>query len=137
MVAWRSFVQAGREDFHGARPRLIGLVESPSEGLFEGGILLGIAPKTLSPSACRWFGRKWRRGQDSNLQALSGGGFQDRCTTNYATPPHTALTWDYIADGLKRSTDDPSKRTKSRALASFRDCMDIPSQLDLRCQKDG
>ena len=30
---------------------------------------------------------RWRRGQDSNLQALSGGGFQDRCTTNYATPP--------------------------------------------------
>src|ERR1051326_1411430 len=23
----------------------------------------------------------WRRGQDSNLQALSGGGFQDRCIT--------------------------------------------------------
>ena len=133
MVAWRSFVQAGREDFHGARPRLIGLVESPSEGLFEGGILLGIAPKTLSPSALPM---AWKI-QDSNLQALSGGGSQDRCTTNYATPPHTALTWDYIADGLKRSTDDPSKRTKSRALASFRDCMDIPSQLDLRCQKDG
>ena len=31
--------------------------------------------------------RKWRRGQDSNLQALAGGGFQDRCITNYATPP--------------------------------------------------
>ena len=30
----------------------------------------------------------WRRGQDSNLQALAGGGFQDRCITNYATPPH-------------------------------------------------
>ncbi len=33
----------------------------------------------------------WRRGQDSNLQALSGGGFQDRCTTNYATPPQHRL----------------------------------------------
>ena len=31
--------------------------------------------------------RKWRRGQDSNLHDLSVGGFQDRCTTNYATPP--------------------------------------------------
>src|SRR5437660_10134734 len=31
--------------------------------------------------------KKWRRGQDSNLQALAGGGFQDRCITNYATPP--------------------------------------------------
>src|SRR6266511_867865 len=30
---------------------------------------------------------KWRRGQDSNLHILSDGGFQDRCTTNYATPP--------------------------------------------------
>jgi hypothetical protein len=30
---------------------------------------------------------EWRRGQDSNLQALAGGGFQDRCITNYATPP--------------------------------------------------
>ena len=29
----------------------------------------------------------WRRGQDSNLHDLSVGGFQDRCTTNYATPP--------------------------------------------------
>lgn len=31
--------------------------------------------------------KKWRRGQDSNLHDLSVGGFQDRCTTNYATPP--------------------------------------------------
>jgi hypothetical protein len=31
--------------------------------------------------------RKWRRGQDSNLQALSGGSFQDYCITNYATSP--------------------------------------------------
>ncbi len=36
--------------------------------------------------------KKWRRGQDSNLHALSGGGFQDRCTTNYATPPN--LVWN-------------------------------------------
>src|SRR5882762_8254461 len=34
--------------------------------------------------------RKWRRGQDSNLHDLSVGGFQDRCTTNYATPPRVA-----------------------------------------------
>ncbi len=33
---------------------------------------------------------KWRRGQDSNLHDLSVGGFQDRCTTNYATPPRLA-----------------------------------------------
>ena len=31
---------------------------------------------------------KWRRRQDSNLQARKGGGFQDRCITNYATSPH-------------------------------------------------
>src|SRR5712691_4709000 len=38
----------------------------------------------------------WRRGQDSNLQALSGGGFQDRCTTNYATPPNTIESDDNL-----------------------------------------
>ncbi len=32
----------------------------------------------------------WRRGQDSNLQARKGGGFQDHCVTNYATPPKSA-----------------------------------------------
>ncbi len=30
---------------------------------------------------------KWRRGQDSNLQARKGGSFQDYCITNYATSP--------------------------------------------------
>lgn len=35
--------------------------------------------------------RAWRRGQDSNLQALSGGGFQDRCITDYATPPRQKI----------------------------------------------
>ena len=33
------------------------------------------------------FLRSWRRRQDSNLQAREGGGFQDRCITNYATSP--------------------------------------------------
>ena len=36
----------------------------------------------------------WRRGQDSNLHILSDGGFQDRCTTNYATPPRLG-SWNY------------------------------------------
>lgn len=31
---------------------------------------------------------KWRREQDSNLQALTGGSFQDYCITNYAISPH-------------------------------------------------
>jgi hypothetical protein len=43
---------------------------------------------------------EWRRGQDSNLQALAGGGFQDRCITNYATPPNCAG----CDDSLGRST---------------------------------
>src|SRR5689334_19068996 len=55
-----------------------------------------LACSKLSESATRettklswvWFLRKWRRGQDSNLHILSDGGFQDRCTTNYATPPN-------------------------------------------------
>src|SRR5205809_5121527 len=34
----------------------------------------------------------WRMGQDSNLHILSDGGFQDRCTTNYATPPQFKLS---------------------------------------------
>ncbi len=29
----------------------------------------------------------WRREQDSNLQALTGGSFQDYCITNYAISP--------------------------------------------------
>ena len=37
------------------------------------------------------FEKKWRRGQDSNLHDLSVGGFQDRCTTNYATPPRAGF----------------------------------------------
>ena len=53
-----------------------------------------------------WLGqaaeRIWRRGQDSNLQALSGGGFQDRCTTNYATPPNWLL--NHSVRGLGYST---------------------------------
>ena len=33
---------------------------------------------------------KWRREQDSNLQARKGGSFQDYCITNYAISPHSS-----------------------------------------------
>ena len=37
----------------------------------------------------------WRRRQDSNLQARKGGGFQDRCITNYATSPQPSAMEKY------------------------------------------
>src|SRR5690606_14880753 len=32
--------------------------------------------------------KRWRRRQDSNLQAITRGSFQDYCLTNSATSPH-------------------------------------------------
>src|SRR5260370_38225324 len=52
---------------------------------------------------------KWRRGQDSNLQALAGGGFQDRCITNYATPPKLAFCNIPYAGGAVQSGDFKAK----------------------------
>ena len=47
---------------------------------------------------------KWRRGQDSNLQARKGGGFQDRCITNYATSPQSReFRNNSTGDGRKKS----------------------------------
>ena len=43
-----------------------------------------------APHVCRGLKRyKWRREQDSNLQALTGGSFQDYCITNYAISPRS------------------------------------------------
>ena len=54
---------------------------------------------------------KWRRGQDSNLHILSDGGFQDRCTTNYATPPLPAEI--YRTDSRKRKAEVRSRKQEA------------------------
>ena len=59
------------------------MLEVYKQAVMTGTASIKIDPK--NPVGCL---KKWRRGQDSNLQDLSVGGFQDRCTTNYATPPH-------------------------------------------------
>ncbi len=48
--------------------------------------------------------KKWRREQDSNLQALTGGSFQDYCITNYAISPQNLmpLTPKKILNAIQR-----------------------------------
>ena len=63
--------------------------------------------------------KEWRRGQDSNLQALAGGGFQDRCITNYATPPwplkiYPTASANEKAEGRKQKAVGRKQKAKGR-----------------------
>lgn len=43
------------------------------------GLIRNITLKSANSRKCLWFENIWRKGQDSNLHHLSGGGFQDPC----------------------------------------------------------